>query len=97
MNPELNQSCWAEKGVRLPSGTRLRMKYKQTFHYAEIVDGNWIYNNQVCNSPSNAASIVSQIHAGKHVSLNGWIYWEAKKPDETKWNLISSLKAQPEK
>ena len=81
---------WVGKGVELPQGTKLRMFYNKKEHLGNIQDGKWSVQERLCSSPSQAAGIVA---GGK--SLNGWLYWSVKRPSDTDWIPINSLRVIP--
>lgn len=83
---------WHGKGISLPHGTELRMEYNGKRHTGEIKDGLWLVNGQTAKSPSDAASTVATTKDGKRPSLNGWIYWNAKRPNDQNWVSIESLR-----
>lgn len=86
------QRSWSGEGVTLPHGTILKMRYNGRQHEGEIVDGKWIINSKVFNSPSGAASGVAITKRGKKTRLDGWIYWEVKVPGDTAWVPISGMR-----
>lgn len=87
---------WSGGGLTLPHGTLLRMKYNGQQYEGEISDGHWIIDGKVFNSPSGAASGVARTKKGKKTRLDGWIYWEARRPEDTTWENISNIKSEGE-
>ena len=83
---------WRGKDVELPHGTKLRMEYNGQVSRGEIENGIWIVEGKKAKSPSAAAKICNLTKEGTEPSLNGWIYWEAKRPNDTAWRRIDSLK-----
>ncbi len=83
---------WSGKGVVLPHGTKLQMKYKGRIFRGCIENGVWVIDGQQAKSPSDAAGVVAELSNGKRVSLNGWIYWEVKRPNDTEWRPIEELR-----
>ncbi len=83
---------WSGKGVTLPHGTELRMKYNGRVHTGAVRDGVWIVEGSAYKSPSAAAGGAARTRNGSQTSLDGWIYWEARRPGETRWVPISSLR-----
>jgi hypothetical protein len=77
---------WTYKNVTLPDGTDLRANYKGEAHTAKIDDGAWIQEGRVMNSPSEAATAITKN------SVNGWNFWEARLPGETRWRIIKSMR-----
>lgn len=76
------------QNLLLPNGTKLRMKYKGRFYYAEIAHEKLMYEGMEY-SPSEFASIVAN-----HTSRNAWRDIEACFPGETKFQLASILRRQ---
>jgi hypothetical protein len=85
---------WRDGLVELPHGTLARMAYdrgKQVFQ-GEFLDGKLVVNGQSFDALSEAASELARTKAGTKTSLNGWIYWEAKLPGESKWRRLSDIR-----
>jgi hypothetical protein len=75
------------KGVRFPDGTLFRANYKGRTYTAEIRNGLWTDSDgSVRNSPSEAAVKIT----GK--AWNGWRFWHCKRPKDTRWVLIDTLR-----
>jgi hypothetical protein len=85
-------SGWSWKGVTLPDGTKLRMSYNGQTHTGEIVQGAWHVAGAIYRTPSAAAGGVARSKKGAPVSLDGWGYWEVKKPDNDRWVQIDKLR-----
>jgi len=85
--------AWSGKGVVLPHGTAVRMEYNGKEHTGQIDNGEWLVEGTRYNSPSAAADGVSRTRAGTSPSLNGWIYWQVKRPGDTKWIGLQSLRS----
>jgi hypothetical protein len=83
---------WSWKGVSLPHGTELRMEYNGRVHTGIIEDGRWRVEGSEYGSPSAAAGGVARTKDGKRTSLDGWIYWQVKRPGDTDWIGISALR-----
>jgi hypothetical protein len=83
---------WASDGAVLPHGTKVRMSYGGKLIGGEIIDGNWICDGQMFDTPSAAASAMALTKDGQSTSLNGWNYWEAKLPGSAEWVPISNLR-----
>ena len=84
--------AWQGKTVSLPHGTKVRMRYNGTQYKGLIDDGQWLVEEERYGSPSAAASGVAITKSGNKTSLDGWIYWEAMKPGESRWTAIKQLK-----
>lgn len=75
--------------VFLPDGTALRATYKGRTHYASISHGVWIDSSGgFRSSPSDAASAISK------TSVNGWKFWFVRRPQDTDWQRLDSLRNQ---
>lgn len=83
---------WSWKGVTLPHGTELRMDYNGKEYSGSVENGSWVVEGKEANSPSEAAGLVAQTKDGKKPSLNGWNYWQVKRPGERSWKSLQSLK-----
>jgi hypothetical protein len=89
--PQAGRS-WSGKGVTLPHGTELRMEYNGRVYAGRIENGNWAVEGREFRSPSAAAGGVARTKEGRLTQLDGWIYWEAKRPGESQWVKINSLR-----
>lgn len=87
-----DQGGWLWKGVTLPNGTKLRMSYNGQTHSGEVVQGAWHVGGAIYRTPSAAAGGVARSKKGAPVSLDGWGYWEVKKPDSDRWIPIAKLR-----
>jgi hypothetical protein len=76
------------KGVFLPDGTILRVTYKGRMYTAEIKNGRWIdHEGNMRSSPSEAARAIS------NTQVNGWRFWEVKRPKDGRWRRLDVLKS----
>ena len=87
-------SPWSGKGVSLPHGTELRMRYNGKQHFGQIDNGEWAVEGGRFRSPSAAAGGTVLTKAGNHPSLDGWEYWETKRPGDHSWTSINLLRGQ---
>lgn len=83
---------WSGKGVTLPHGTKLRMDYNGREYAGAIEDGEWVVEGKHFKSPSAAAGGVALTKDGKQTNLDGWIYWQAKRPGDSDWIGIKQLR-----
>ncbi len=83
---------WSGKGVTLSHGTELRMKYNGKQHFGKIDDGEWAVEGKRFRSQSAAAGGVALTKSGRKTSLDGWIYWEVKRPGDHGWTPITALR-----
>jgi hypothetical protein len=85
--PELERSgAWVVKNVVFPSGTEFRATHKGRVLLGRIEAGALTVNGKRYDSPSSAASDITK------TSVNGWIFWECKKPGSTSWQTIKALR-----
>jgi hypothetical protein len=96
-SPNVNSSgpvgkAWFGKGVELPHGTQLRMEYNGKVHTGLIDNGVWKVEGTESGSPSDAAASVARTKDGGKPSLNGWNYWQVKRPNDRTWRPISGLR-----
>ncbi len=89
---EARSGAWSGKGVTLPSGTEVRMEYNGELHYGVIKENRWVIGDQNYRSPSAAACAVGRTKEGSSTSLNGWVYWNAKRPGDEDWVPINKLR-----
>lgn len=84
---------WAGKGVTLPDRTELRMEYNGRVHIGIVQDGAWIVEGGQYKSPSAAAGGVARTKDGKRTNLDGWTYWQVKRPGDAGWISIGELRS----
>jgi len=77
---------------RIPHGSKLKAVYKGQEYFAEIDDGQVLWNGKKYSSVSKAAVAVIQSTGSKRTTENGWRFWEVKEPGSNKWK--SGLKYQ---
>jgi hypothetical protein len=76
---------WVIKGIRFPDGTELRARYKGREYMAVVREGAMLYDGVRYKAPSAAAIAIT----GNNV--NGWRFWEARRPGETKWRFMIEI------
>ena len=86
--------AWSGKGVELPHGTKLRMEYNGRIFRGQIDNGEWVIEDNKSKSPSDAAGSVARTKDGKRPSLNGWNYWEVKRPTDKNWRALNNLRSR---
>ncbi|WP_353642927.1 hypothetical protein [Mesorhizobium sp. WSM2239] len=84
--------AWTGKGVSLPAGTELRMEYRGREHRGVIENSAWVVEGQRFNSPSAAAGAVAITKSGGRPSLDGWKYWQVKRPGDADWIGLATLR-----
>ncbi len=74
------------RGLFLPDGTKLRATYKGNQFNAKV-EGGVIINKAGTTfmSPSAAASEITK------TTVNGWRFWEGKRPADTEWRRLDQL------
>lgn len=82
---------WSGKGVELPHGTELKMDYNGRQHVGVVKNGVWVVEGGEYNSPSAACS-VARTKDGRSTPLDGWKYWFAKQPGQSRWTLINKYR-----
>lgn len=74
------------RGLTLPNGTALRARYKGYEYRAKIENDAWIDHLENRHfSPTGAAKAIT----GN--SVNGWRFWEAWRPGDSKWRRLDLL------
>ena len=81
-----NKNNWTTKGVTFPAGTEFRGHYQGKIVLGRVESGGLKVNGTRYTSPSAAAGAITS------TSVNGWIFWECKKPLEDEWQLIDYLR-----
>jgi hypothetical protein len=88
---------WFDRGVLLPHGTELRMSYRGRTYEGIIDDGQWLVDGRTYSSPSAAAGGCAVTKSGSHPSLNGWNYWQVRRPNDKAPIPISELISESKK
>lgn len=86
---------FVEDGVTIPHGSFAKMEYqrgKQVYE-GRFLNGKLVVNGQSFNALSAAASALAVTKKGSKTSLNGWLYWKAKFPNENRWRSLSDMRA----
>lgn len=73
------------KTLFLPAGTKLRMRYKGQYHYAEIV-GDELHAEGKATSPAEFTLKVTK------TSRNAWRDIEVQRPVDKVWHLADTLR-----
>ncbi len=85
-SPDGSASGCSFKGVFLPDGTQLRVVYKGTTYRAEIKNGRWLdQEGRPRSSPSDAATAITK------TQVNGWRFWDVKRPNDPSWRKLMTL------
>jgi hypothetical protein len=74
------------RGLFLPEGTELRATYKGAQYFGQVRDGViFSQGGKMFTSPSSAASSITK------TTVNGWRFWEAKRPNDLSWHRLDQL------
>ena len=84
--PNGTRGAWTAKGVVFPAGTEFRARYKGQMYEARVQDGSLVYAGKKFATPSRAAM---EIAKGQ---TDGWKFWECRRPGDTSWITIKSLR-----
>jgi hypothetical protein len=78
---------WVAKGVSFPHGTEFRATYKGRTYAGRVENGSLVVDGKEFTSPSAAAMEIT-------VSpVNGWTFWECRRPGETRWQALKDLRS----
>ena len=85
---------WRYGGVELPEGTELSLAYPGVKEdvYGVVRNSAWEIGGEQFFSPSRAAIAVVYWERGKNISVNGWLCWKIRRPGETEWIALNSLR-----
>jgi hypothetical protein len=85
---------WTDSGVTVPHGSLARMEYGRgsQVYEGQFLNGKLVVKGQAFDSLSAAADALAVTKDGKKPSLNGWLYWKAKFPGETKWRSLNDMR-----
>lgn len=78
--------AWVVKNIVFPSGTEFRASHKGKTIFGRVELGALVVDGKRYESPSSAASAITK------TSVNGWIFWECKKPGSASWQMIKTLR-----
>ena len=87
-----NADSWTMKGVTLPEGTELQVKYAEVEARGRVVGGKLNFDGEGFRRPSPAAMTVIEHVRGDRVNVNGWMYVHAKPPGEESWTSLDQLR-----
>jgi hypothetical protein len=87
-SPASGAKAWVVDGVTFPHGTEFRARYKGVVHTGRVEDGALVVRGQRFESPSPAAIAIT----GN--SVNGWKFWECRRPGQNAWTNIDGLRGK---
>jgi hypothetical protein len=85
--PTSDVGSWMQKGVRFPAGTEFRAAYKGNTYTGIVQSGRLVVEGKGYESPSAAAVAIT----GNPV--NGWTFWECRRPGDTRWQVLKGLRS----
>ncbi len=77
---------WRSRGGSIPISTKLRAQYKGKVYEAEVTERGIKYEDTHYGSLSQAAMAITK------VNVNGWTFWEARRPADSEWRSLSSIR-----
>jgi hypothetical protein len=77
---------WLTKGVRFPSGTEFRARYKGQTWLGRVEGGGLVVDGKRYDTPSAAAMAITES------PVNGWTFWECRLPGQGGWRIIKALR-----
>ena len=78
---------WVSKGVSFDHETEFRANYKGQMYRASVNDGRlMISEHGASSSLSHAARLVT------NTSVDGWTFWEVKRPTDSGWRKAGELR-----
>ncbi len=80
--------AWKVDGVVFPHGTEFRKRFKGKLYEARVDNGSLVFDGHRYDKPSPAAIAIT----GN--SVNGWTFWECRRPGDTDWILIDHLRSR---
>jgi hypothetical protein len=84
--PQPAGAAWMSKGISFPHGTEFRAQYKGQTYNGRVENGALVVSGKRYTSPSAAAMSIT-------ISpVNGWTFWEARKPGQNRWLPIKALR-----
>ena len=79
--------AWVSKGVIFPDGSEFRATYKGQHVTAHVARGRLRGSDgAIASSLSQAARMVT------NNSVDGWSFWEVKRPTDLKWQRAGALR-----
>lgn len=73
------------KTLFLPHGTKLRMRYRTDYHYAEVIEDDLVFDGEKV-SPSEFTFKVT------NTSRNAWRDIEVMRPNDSQWRVADILR-----
>ena len=91
-----NVDSWTKKGVTLPEGTELQVKYAEVEARGRVIGGKLNFDGEGFSTPSRAVMTVIGHVRGDTVNVNGWNHVHAKPPGEESWTSLAQLRDRAE-
>lgn len=85
---------FVQGGVSVPHGSLAKMEYARgtQVYEGEFLDGYLVVGGKRYSSLSGAAVDLAVTRDGSKTNLNGWQYWKARFPGETRWRALRDLR-----
>ena len=87
-----NVDSWTGKGVTLPEGTELQVKYAEVEARGRVIGGKLNFDGKGFSRPSPAVMTAIEHVRGDRVNVNGWMYVHAKPPGAEIWTSLAQLR-----
>lgn len=86
---------WKSKGVTLPEGTELQVRYSEVTANGRVASGHLTFAGKAFRTPSSAVMGVVGTARGTTVSaINGWRYLYARLPERHEWTTLHSIREE---
>ena len=89
--------AWEKDGAVVPHGSEARFVYgrgKQVIE-GKFFDGRLVVDGMRFDNLSEAANAVASTRQGKKTRLNGWAYWQVKRPGDSDFRVMDELRHGP--
>lgn len=85
-------ASWNWKGVTLPEGTELRVKYSEVLAGGHVAKGLLTFDGEDFKTPSQAVMAVVARRRGTSTSINGWKHLHVRLPEESRFKPLSQVR-----
>ncbi len=85
---------WTDDGVIVPHGSMARMEYGRGSqrYEGQFLNGKLVVDGIQYDTLSAASDALAVTKSGKKTSLNGWLYWKVRFPDEAEWRSLNDMR-----
>ena len=81
---------WVSKGVMFDHETQFRANYKGQMYFAWAENGRLLVSNKGGKGASSSLSHAARLIT--NTSVDGWTFWEVKRPIDSVWRKASELR-----